>query len=147
MLSFAQRKRYSEGLWTPDVTFVGPGTFSRVSTTFEGIYTKIGNIVFVEANVVFTPTFGTASGNFRITGLPFTLRAGTIAGLSIRAINSAFVWPASRTQLSIVPVAGTTQLQIHGTGTGVDSLAFGTSNLTGGVIHALGISGVYGAAA
>lgn len=64
---------YEEGTWTPAFSSTSPGTFSATYTTQTGTYTRIGNQVtcyfYVELN---TYTRGTASGDFSITGLPFS---------------------------------------------------------------------------
>ncbi len=64
---------YVEGTWTPTVTFVTPGDLNVAYTTRYGDYTKKGREVTVNGNILTsTFTFTTASGNFQITGLPFT---------------------------------------------------------------------------
>jgi hypothetical protein len=60
---------YERGLWTPTIvgsTGVGVGTY----TTQSGRYTKVGNRVSIEANMVWTAHTGT--GNIRWGGAPFT---------------------------------------------------------------------------
>ena len=61
------------GTWTPTITFATPGDLSVVYSTQNGRYYKFGMIVLLEWNIV-TSTFThtTASGNLRLTGLPFT---------------------------------------------------------------------------
>lgn len=72
---------YEEGTWTPVLTFATPGNLSVVYSAQNGSYTKIGNRVFVVANMVTTTfTHTTASGALLVTGLPFT--AGETAGCS-----------------------------------------------------------------
>ena len=64
---------YEEGTWTPVLTFATPGTVSVGYQAREGFYTKIGRFVhfscFIQLNAF---TKGTASGNLRVSGLPFT---------------------------------------------------------------------------
>lgn len=64
---------YEEGTWTPVLTFTTAGDLNVAYTTQVASYTKIGRVVTVEFNIV-TSTFThtTASGNCRVTGLPFT---------------------------------------------------------------------------
>ena len=64
---------YGEGSWTPVLTFVTPGDLAVVYSQQVGRYTRIGDTVFLWCNIL-TSTFthATASGNLRITGLPFT---------------------------------------------------------------------------
>lgn len=58
---------YEEGTWTPAISGL---TLNILSAT----YTKIGNMVFFEANIGYTS--GTGAG-FTITGLPFTAASNT----------------------------------------------------------------------
>ena len=67
---------YEEGTWTPTIT---PSTSGAVTyTTQDGTYTKVGRqvtIVFVVAG-----TKNTASGEFRIGGIPFNISGSAITG-------------------------------------------------------------------
>lgn len=67
---------YAEGSWTPAVTYTTPGDLSVSYTTQIGRYVKIGKLVFLKGVITFTPTFTTASGELRITGIPFTHVSG-----------------------------------------------------------------------
>lgn len=58
---------YEEGTWTPTLITDMGGTTSY--TTQYGKYTKIGNVVYVEAGIVWTAFSG--SGNVQIGGFPF----------------------------------------------------------------------------
>ena len=60
---------YEEGTWT--ATAIGAST-AGTSPTGNGRYTKIGNLVHVDFSFV-NVTIGSASGDLRITGLPFTV--------------------------------------------------------------------------
>ncbi len=67
---------YEEGTFTPFYT-PSSGAFTTLTYSAQtGKYTKIGNIVYFAINI-FTSvvTLGTASGNLRIGGLPFTTDA------------------------------------------------------------------------
>ena len=63
---------YEEGTWTPAVTFATAGNLVVVYTTQGGDYTKIGRMVTLTLNIV-TSTFThtTASGEVRVSGVPF----------------------------------------------------------------------------
>jgi hypothetical protein len=64
---------YEEGTWTPSFTFLTAGDFSATYSQQVGTYTRIGNRVTVNCTIVSTAfTFTTASGSFRVLGLPFT---------------------------------------------------------------------------
>lgn len=62
---------YEEGAWTPVPTFATPGDLVVTSNTLVGRYRRLGNMVEVTCEGNFTPTFTTAAGDFRVTGLPF----------------------------------------------------------------------------
>lgn len=64
---------YEEGTFTPALTAATPGDLSITYSTQIGRYTKIGNTVHISIDLessAFTHT--TASGSWRVTGLPFT---------------------------------------------------------------------------
>jgi hypothetical protein len=63
---------YEEGTWTPAYSASVLGTFSASYTEQIGFYTKIGNTVYASFRIAGTVTRGTSSGDFVITGLPFT---------------------------------------------------------------------------
>ena len=61
---------YEEGTWTPELTFGGANT-GIVTPVKRGVYTKVGRLVHVAAELVLTSK-GTSTGTAVITGLPFT---------------------------------------------------------------------------
>ena len=67
---------YEEGTFTPFYSSASGAFTTLTYSTQTGKYTKIGNIVYFAINI-FTSvvTLGTASGNLRIGGLPFTTDA------------------------------------------------------------------------
>jgi len=70
---------YEEGTWTPAITCQTPGNLSVAYTYQNGLYTKVGNHVSVTYFIntsAFTHT--TASGAFRMSGLPFTSGATVV---------------------------------------------------------------------
>jgi hypothetical protein len=84
---------YEEGTWTPTIvgtTTAGVGVYSLQA----GLYTKIGNRVFVEGYISWSAHTGT--GNMRIGGLPFTINSssfyssgsiGDTSGIALTAGN------------------------------------------------------------
>ena len=84
---------YEEGTWTP--TIIGTTTTGTgVYTLAAGLYTKIGNRVFVEGYISWSAHTGT--GNMRIAGLPFTINSssfyssgsiGDTSGIALTAGN------------------------------------------------------------
>jgi len=78
---------YEEGTWTPVIegtTTAGTGTY----TVQSGRYTKIGNRVFFDCNVVWSAHTGT--GNMYLAGFPF------VPALVFRAIP-AVTWDITQT--------------------------------------------------
>ena len=91
------------GTWTP--TLAGDGTAGTTTyTTQVGYYTIIGNLVYVEGQMVITAATGT--GNAIIGGLPFTVKG--LANYSVRGnfslSSGAWAWTGTATQLFLVPV-------------------------------------------
>jgi hypothetical protein len=71
----------SVGTWTPAITFDTAGNLSVSYSSQVGNYIKIGRMVVVFFNIQTSAfTHSSASGNLRITGLPFTCDLGTTSG-------------------------------------------------------------------
>ena len=81
---------YEEGTWTPAFTSTG-ATFAYSSTT-NGTYTKVGNIVNLSGYIQLTSITGTLTNLLTITGLPFA---------SITGASSSGVFGVQ--QFSVVP--------------------------------------------
>jgi hypothetical protein len=63
---------YEEGSWTPTLTAATPGDLAVAYSTQVGRYTKIGRIVVATCRIITSSwVHTTASGEFRIAGLPF----------------------------------------------------------------------------
>jgi len=79
---------YEEGTWSPVYEPTG-GTFTTMTMSSTGVYTKIGRMVFVHALIQTSDVDITGgSGSVRIGGLPFTSGAGFYSAGSIgSAIN------------------------------------------------------------
>jgi hypothetical protein len=68
---------YEEGTWTPTLRFGGATT--GITYVYQnGLYTKVGNLVFIRVTIVLTSK-GSATGSATVTGLPFTTNS-TIGG-------------------------------------------------------------------
>jgi hypothetical protein len=72
---------YEEGTWTPSLG--GNTTY----TTQSGTYTKIGNLVFINASIVVN-TIGTGSTS-QVSGFPFTANGTNAFPLNIRVVTSS----------------------------------------------------------
>lgn len=135
----------AEGTWIPVVTFATPGDLSVSYTSQYGYFHKIGNLVFFNLYLTFTPTYTTASGEFRITGMPYSSSPSTLRenGFSVPLINSAFTWPTSCTTVYGRLPPSTSIIRLYGAGTGIAQTAFTTSNVPSGTAKTLSISGYF----
>lgn len=108
---------FSTGTWTPAITFVTPGDFAKTYSLQVGHYIRLGPLVFIAwrfSTATFTHT--TASGDFMLTGQPFTTY-GSDAALAIGASVGNYT-KATYTQIMAVANLGT-NIRFAATGTGV----------------------------
>jgi hypothetical protein len=139
-------KDYDEGTWTPTIDYTTPGTSSTVYSDQTGTYVRIGRLVLVIFQVVFTPTLGTASGVIQVNGLPITAAAtGNQVGAGPRTVNSAFSMPGGFSQYGL-GLVGTSALGLYVFGSAASSGGIGPANMTSGAVHSLGGSLLYRAA-
>lgn len=102
---------YEEGTWTPIYKTSGTNYDSIVYNFQFGTYIKIGQLVWVSFQLRTTSvTVGSASGNIRLGGLPFTVGTGNADdAFSANAIHTNF---ASGAHGVSSPVNGTTESQL-----------------------------------
>ena len=102
---------YEEGDWTPIYKTSGTNYDSIVYNFQFGTYIKIGQLVWVSFQLRTTSvTVGSASGNIRLGGLPFTVGSGNADdAFSPNAIHTNF---ASGSHGVSSPVNGTTESQL-----------------------------------
>ena len=62
---------YEEGTWTPSISFSG-GTTGQSYVRQQGIYIKIGKMVYVQGHLYFSNK-GSSTGHATLTGLPFAI--------------------------------------------------------------------------
>lgn len=117
------------GAWTPVVTFVTPGDLSVSYSTQTGVYSQIGNICNVHFQLVFTPTYTTASGNLTITGAPVTA-VNNILGA---AASSLVTFAAGKTAIAATMIGGASTISIYQYGSGLAINFLSTTNLATGV--------------
>lgn len=110
---------HEKGTWTPVLTFGVPGNLAVTYSTQTGLYTKTGRGITISWMVncsVFTHT--TATGNWIITGVPFT--ALTLTGHAWRgAFTFQGVTKAGFTQFTPRISSAATNIQTQASGTGV----------------------------
>jgi hypothetical protein len=116
--------------WTPVVTFDTPGDISVSYATQSASYSRIGVIVTATINILFTPTYATSSGNFRITGLPITPNSLSVG--SIHSFTSSLVY-AGKTQLNTNIYAGNSYILIYASGSATAGGFLTTTEVISGV--------------
>jgi hypothetical protein len=95
---------YEEGTWTPTITRAGGGLVYTPSGSDVGFYTKVGRQVTVTCS--FGGTWTGGSGDFEITGLPFTVGGALYTRIATSIINNS----AANTLGTCWPVTGATKL-------------------------------------
>lgn len=124
------------------VSFTTPGNLSVAYTTQAYQYTRIGNRVYLDFQLNFTPTYTTATGDF-IINLP--LAAG-VSGRSVGVVKmvAGFAFPASRTELLLdVATTGTLKVLAQGSSNAATPLSitnFGTGanqQITGSICYSV----------
>ena len=128
---------YEEGTWTPVLASSGTPAGLFTYTAQNGTYTKIGNIVHVSGYVdINTIVTSPGAGDFRITGLPFTVANTpngntfflTVAwqGLTVSANVVLASFADSGTHIDIYRTVGGTQNSLATTMSPAD---FGTGGI------------------
>lgn len=107
------------GNWTPVITFDTPGTLAVTYATQIGRYLRVTNsaglnFVFIWGSINCSAfTLGTATGQFRVSGLPFASTSSGIAGTICTSGALNFTW-AGGTTLVGFPSGGSTFLLWRG---------------------------------
>lgn len=122
----------SNGTFNSTITAATVGDLSVVYTNQSSQYTRIGNLVYVRWQCNFTPTFTTASGSLRLSGLPFTVLEDAGGAMMYSSGATPMTYPASRP--FVVPYAGggTTYVTLSASGSGQNSADVSMSNITSG---------------
>jgi hypothetical protein len=126
---------YEEGTFTPTLTFGTPGNLNVVYSVRLGHYTKIGDMVAINARVT-TSTFThtTASGNTTISGLPFTCLAVSAGRWALGAAYMAgAIYSANNTLCGAYAVQNTTTINFD-----ASNFTTGTISTTSAANHATG---------
>jgi hypothetical protein len=109
---------YEEGTWTAVLTCGTPGDLAVTYTTQTGTYQRLGNRCTINFNIVTSAfTWTTASGNVKITGLPFTADAA-VANNWGSVMFSGFTG-IGYTQMNSTVNAANTSVNLILSGTGV----------------------------
>lgn len=129
---------YEEGTWTPTLTFATPGDLSVAYTNRTGIYTKIGNLVFLGyAVITSTFTHTTSSGDLRLTGAPFA--ASVIAGRGYGGFHFSGITKTAYTNFTSGALESDSFLIFIASGSGQAVSTVKSSDMpTGGSVSLLG---------
>lgn len=130
---------YESATWTPEFSFITPGDLSVAYSTQSGIYTTIGNLVFITAYMIFVPTYTTSSGNASLSLPVAGVGVGTPMTVGFTGPNT--VWPAGTTQIIVDEIGSIGRLRALGSG--INTATMGTANYPSGVSHILRFGGVY----
>jgi hypothetical protein len=115
---------YEEGTWTPSLAINTPGDLSVTYSTQTGYYTKIGRLVNVSFQIVTSAfTHTTASGAWRVAGVPFLAASNT---LYVNGTIAAFqgITKANYTTFGSTTSTGTAQFLLYASGSaqGLDNV-------------------------
>lgn len=109
---------YEEGTFLPDLLFGGLSTGPITYLTQDGLYTRIGRVVFLSININLSSK-GTAVGNATIADLPFTAGATNEVGAIGRFAN--FTLNAGSQVLNATIQNGDTTMVLRSAGSGGSS--------------------------
>lgn len=131
----------SQGVQTylPTISYDNPGNLTVSYASQIGSYSINGGVCHVDIQLVFTPTFTTASGNFQVI-LPIPSAAnsgGTIWGTTA-TVGIGF--PAGRTFLSPIAAQGTNHAVIIAMGSAVADQNLTTATFLSGVAHTVNLT-------
>jgi hypothetical protein len=122
---------YEEGTWTPVFTAATPGDLSVTYSFQNGKYTKVGNLVTVKCFIFLTAfTFTTASGDLRITGLPFVASSDVNDAQGAIALRS--FTRANYTNYTAAVFRGASYANVSLSGSGQDTATLAITNYTSG---------------
>ena len=129
---------YAIGTFTP--TWYGSTTTGTTTYIAQvGSYTRIGNLVQCQFQVVGTAATGT--GNITIGGLPFTINSSNVApvGTILGVGGAALIWPTGTTMINLEGNTNTTTMIIFATGSagnfGGFQIANTSFNYVGNIIY------------
>jgi len=124
---------YTENTFLPTFTCATPGDLSVSYATQNGYVTRIGRMAFVQVDLVCTPTFTTASGQIRVSALPFTVNSTAPLPIGGVSTSSGFVYVGTPTT-SIIGVPGQVYANIRLNATASNGVIMLMSNITTGAV-------------
>lgn len=133
---------YEESSFTPTVTFSTPGDVSISYSSRSGDYTRIGDLIYANVVMIFTPTYTTASGDLRIASFPFVADS-TQGGITLYSKTIAMPFPASCTYVTPVIASANSYVVLRAFGSAVSQANCGTTEFPSGVARTIAITVLY----
>lgn len=127
--------------WTPSVTFATPGDLTVSYVQQTGSYSRIGDIVTVQAYLTFTPTYTTAASYLEVA-LPFTANNSMNDAIG-SVIVTGVTFPAGQTAAYNEILAGNEFAYIGGYGSAVAAGAWTVTQYLSGVQYSIIYSATY----
>jgi hypothetical protein len=134
------------GTFSPLFSFATPGDLSVSYSSQNGRYARVGPLVTVNVELVFTPTHTTASGAARISGLPFATHPSSRNTYAPLMVFTNFSWGTSCTMAMAQLGANGDTLNMWGEGPSVLSSQWGTAQFPTGQQRNIQFSTTYWAA-
>ena len=112
---------YEEGTWTP--TILGSSSHPSITTSVAaGKYTRVGNLVFIQWNMIVTNVASQGSGTAQVGGLPYSMVGNTYQGHIGIMYNDTH---SNETQKGYIP-NGSSYINLVPTGRTQTNLGIGT---------------------
>lgn len=119
--------------FTPAITCTTPGDLSVAYTVQQGIYQRVGNLVFFSVTVAATLTYTTATGTLSLSGFPVSSNVSNVFSWTVVGGTSYSV-PANLTGYTASVASGSSSLSLGytrttaGTSVGLPITQFPTGN-------------------
>ena len=124
---------YEEGTFTPNYGTAGTAP-SLTYSARNGYYVRIGKMVYISLNVEAATVSSQGTGNFNITGLPFTASNLNSSSNSSVAVGYAASWASSQTPTNAMVFQGSTLIRPYYMstlgGNKIDNTSSGLANNT-----------------
>jgi len=133
------------GTFTPTITFATPGDLTVAYAAQTGSYSIVGNLLYVNVSVTFTPTYTTASGVFLVNNLdsiPGVVLSNSSAGLAVSNLFRVS-YGLSSVDFVTARVNSTSSVRLEGIITAASPVSLDTTHFPSGTFNILvGFSGV-----
>jgi hypothetical protein len=134
----------TETSWTPTFSFATVGNLSVAYVTQQGNYLQIGNIVFFNFDLAFTPTFTTSSGSALISSFPVSANASNgYSFYTMLSNNTNFTFTSGYTYLAGEIHSGSTNSFFVEGGSGKAFATLTTTSFATGTAYEFLGSGFY----